>query len=364
MSMGYPSAFVAAVGVLALMLAPHRDAAASHGSTISGSGTAVVDGVLSPGEWDGAATLAFTANLPQAEGGGTVPARALVMNDARNLYLALRLERNTYGYGADVSWFFDNGNPERRENGDDALSAQVWRTTGLIFYDGYRWQCPGASPGTPAFCGSAHDDLQVQGSPPPGTIDGQAAVREGDGLVVFEIAHPLDSADDAHDFSLRPGSTIGYQVFARFVAPCTPDPGCWADATPPVGHIGISPGAELQLSARAAPARVRVGKTVAYTVSIGAEAGGAAADNVSLVAELPARVRVTSVRTTAGNCTGRDLVECRLGALAPGSIATVTIRARALRRGVARLVGYAQTTSYATSGGRREARATATIVRR
>ena len=45
-------------------------------------GTAAIDGVFAPGEWDGAAKWSFAANIPPGEGGGTRPATLHVMNDA------------------------------------------------------------------------------------------------------------------------------------------------------------------------------------------------------------------------------------------------------------------------------------------
>lgn len=350
-----------AAGLIALILGLQHEARATHRPAISGTGTATVDGILAPGEWDRAATVDFRAALPAAEGGGSVPARAFVMNDTSNLYLALRVARDTYGHGAEFSWFFDRANTGFRQNGDDSLFAQVWRSSGLIFYDGYRWLCPGATSINSAHCGAAHDWIQVEGAPPPGTSDGGAAVREGSGAVVFEMVHPLDSADDAHDFSLTAGSLIGYSLSVRFMAACMPDPGCWVDTSAPDGHIGISPGAALSVTARATPARVRVGRTLTYTMVVRAAPTGAAAAGARLEAELPANVRLASVRTTAGRCTGRQFVDCELGTLAPGSAATVTIRTQARRSGAARLNARVATTSYTRTAG--AARATATVVR-
>jgi hypothetical protein len=52
-------------------------------------GTAVVDGVQSPGEWDRAARWDFAANIP----GGSTPATLYSMNDGINLYLAVKRGR-------------------------------------------------------------------------------------------------------------------------------------------------------------------------------------------------------------------------------------------------------------------------------
>src|SRR5262245_43770550 len=68
--------------------------AAADDVLLSGVGTASVDGVLSPGEWTGAATVTFTAFVPE---GGTTPVTLHVMNDRVNLYLALSIVRSSVG---------------------------------------------------------------------------------------------------------------------------------------------------------------------------------------------------------------------------------------------------------------------------
>ncbi len=60
-------------------------------SVLSGSGTPTIDGVISPGEWDNAGFADFPVNLPE---GGTTPGRVFAMNDASNLYLAIRFSRS------------------------------------------------------------------------------------------------------------------------------------------------------------------------------------------------------------------------------------------------------------------------------
>jgi hypothetical protein len=62
---------------------------------VTGFATAAIDGVLSSGEWDRAARLDFAATIGKGAGGGTAPATLFTMNDAQNLYLALRIGRTT-----------------------------------------------------------------------------------------------------------------------------------------------------------------------------------------------------------------------------------------------------------------------------
>jgi hypothetical protein len=56
----------------------------------SACGTPVVDGVLAPGEWDGAVSARFGAKIPESAGGGEIPATLQAMSDDVNLYVAIR----------------------------------------------------------------------------------------------------------------------------------------------------------------------------------------------------------------------------------------------------------------------------------
>src|SRR5207247_7120473 len=82
--------------------------------SLSGFGTPAVDGVLSPGEWDGAGCSNLMANTP---GGGTTPARVCAMNDATNLYVSLRFDRTVVDPGNSLAFEFDNDNNGRAANG-------------------------------------------------------------------------------------------------------------------------------------------------------------------------------------------------------------------------------------------------------
>jgi hypothetical protein len=74
-----------------------------------------------------------------------------------------------------------------------------------------------------------------------GTRDGTAVVREADGDLVYEVAHPLDSADNEHDFSLAIPSHIQFMgVFQYCFASCP------AAYIPPVtGEIVIVSGTHV-----------------------------------------------------------------------------------------------------------------------
>jgi hypothetical protein len=202
---------------------------------LSGTGTATIDGVMSPAEWDRAATFNFHVNLPSSEGGGTTPATLLVMSDATNLYLAVKVARPslddssypTY-IGSGVVFDFDNNHDGIwPENGDDALVLNA--ATGTGFFDDVRTnQLPPCDPDSPAaWCGVEDTDLG-------GTIDGHGAVKNDGQYSFYEISHPLDSGDVGHDFALAPGSTVGFSLKFRFC-----DTGCVDTAIPAAGFGDI-----------------------------------------------------------------------------------------------------------------------------
>jgi hypothetical protein len=174
------------------------------GVVLSGVGTATIDGILSPGEWDTADTLGFVANLP----GGTVPATLFVMNDAGSLYMAVKVEHNTLGRSS-VAFEFDNDHDGTRENGDDA----VILNTESGFFDNFRTNEPPCPAGVnEAACGFSDTDFG-------GTNDGDGVATNNGSFSFYETSHPLDSLDDPHDFSLVVGDTVGFFIHFVFCNP-------------------------------------------------------------------------------------------------------------------------------------------------
>jgi hypothetical protein len=172
--------------------------------TLSGSGTATLDGVISPSEWDASGTINLLVNLP---GGGTAPATLFVMNDATNLYLALRFARNVVDPGNSLGFEFSNNDSGIAANGDDAI---VFNPTGG-FADIFRTNAPPCPPGSPpATCGLT--DVSAGG-----TNDGAGAFANDGTFSVYEISHPLNSGDVGHDFALSVGSTVGFFLFLRII---------------------------------------------------------------------------------------------------------------------------------------------------
>lgn len=195
--------------------ASHFAQAHASGVVLSGLGTATIDGQMGPGEWNGAATIDFPVNLPLSDGGGTTTGTLYVMNDATNLYLGvkvLRAQLNTGGPGFaldQVAFEFDNdhdGGPP--EEGDDILLLSPGlNILGLNdFFDEVRTTRPPCPEGV-GLCGFLDVQLET-----PGTNDGAGAATNNGSFSFFEMSHPLNSADDANDFSLAPGSTVGFTL--------------------------------------------------------------------------------------------------------------------------------------------------------
>src|SRR5262245_60532019 len=191
------------LGVLYALISLSATVGAHDGTVLTGFGSATIDGVVSPNEWDRAGCVAFPVNVPE---GGTTPGRACAMNDAETLYLLIQFNRETADAGNSAVFEFDNdhsGGP--RVNGDDALVINP--SIGLS--DVVRSNAPPCPTG--AMCGFLDTS---QG----GANDGQGAFFNDGVTSVYEFSHPLDSSNDAHDFSLRPGDTVGFTLFIRLLA--------------------------------------------------------------------------------------------------------------------------------------------------
>ena len=159
--------------------------------TLSAYGTATVDGVHSPGEYESAAVRSFQANLPA---GGTTPATFYVMNDGTNLYLALYFPAWSGLPQSSMDLLFDNNNNAVCDAGEDALTLN---STSPTFLNDTHWTADCAL--------NFYDDNEG------GTLDGAAHVISSAPSSFWEISHPLDDADDAHDFSLSIGSVAGFR---------------------------------------------------------------------------------------------------------------------------------------------------------
>ena len=168
-----------------------------HGCS-PGRGTATVNGSFANGEWQCANTFNFTASVS----GGSTPATLYVMNDATNLYLAVRLQRSGSDKVNTLQFNFDNNNSwtltglGAAETGDDILSLDAAKG----FTDAFlTLKCVNSSQ-------SSCWGTDVSGG---GTAEGSGAVTNDGTYTTYEVSHPLNSADDAHDYSLAAGSKVG-----------------------------------------------------------------------------------------------------------------------------------------------------------
>lgn len=164
-----------------------------------GFGTATVDGNFTDAEWACAKTYNFTANVS----GGATPATLYVMNDATNVYFAVRLARSGSDKVNTLQFNFDNndswtanGGAGAAEAGDEVLSLDAAKG----FIDAYlTLKCTSSS------------QSSCWGTDPSdgGTRDGSGAFTNDGSYTTYEISHPLNTADNTHDFSLSAGGKVG-----------------------------------------------------------------------------------------------------------------------------------------------------------
>ena len=169
---------------------------------LSGLGTATIDGVFSPCEWDAAGMVTLDVDVPANDGSGTTPMSLFVMNDAVNLYVGFQVTRSAFGGATNPALFFDTDHDTIQESGDDHFGMSVGMFSPPTFFD--------------VFVNSlGHSLLDTSDG---GTVDGSTWATNDDTFTYIEMSHPFNSADDAHDFSLVGGETIGFGGFMNLFA--------------------------------------------------------------------------------------------------------------------------------------------------
>lgn len=149
----------------------------------------VIDGAMNSGEWDGAATIGFTANLPD---GTTSPGTIFWQVVEGRFYVAVRFERSSLDAGNTAAFEFSE---------DDFGVRDIFLVSGSVgFEDDVRLED-----------GSAPTDVSLGGS-----RDGDGALANDGTYTIYEMFHPLDSGD-SYDFSLQSGDTIGMEFFLRIM---------------------------------------------------------------------------------------------------------------------------------------------------
>jgi hypothetical protein len=180
-------------------------ATAFNGTVLRGFGTATIDGVMGAGEWDSAGRVDFTVNRSTSQGGGTVPATVYAMNDATNLYVGIKVTNATVGSSGAELFFDSDHNDSEVGEGEDSISVDG---TGAFHDRFYRFDSPG-------WWLSEDTDYG-------GTDDGDERDADAIGFSFYEFSHPLDDADNAHDFSLAAVRAIGFKLRFRHCSPCAP----------------------------------------------------------------------------------------------------------------------------------------------
>jgi hypothetical protein len=235
---------------------------------LRGYGTAVVDGVLMLNEWQGAGRYVFQAATTPS-GDETAPATFYVMNDSSNLYLALRVSAPGPSNSA-LDAFFLGAPPDVFGAGSDILHVAPGAFEDLFF-----------QPAGPYLLDVEHG----------GTRDGTAVVREADGELVYEVAHPLDSADNDHDFSLKVPAHIEFMGAFQY---------CFGSC--PASHIRATTGQIVILSGTHEPpdTRFTLGPANGAELSGYGQFGFVGIDDVAPPSELTYECKLD----------GRDWSEC------------------------------------------------------
>jgi peptide/nickel transport system substrate-binding protein len=186
------------------------------------STTPTIDGVIDAAEWGGAATTSFSL-VDLKTGAATAYTGTLyVMNDANNLYLAVKVADTVLNPARSVAFAFDNNNDHSSfAEGDDLL----FQNGAPTFIDSF-WSTT---------VGTSKLDTDAGG-----TTDGSGAVQNSGGFNSFELSHPLNSADHAHDFSLSAGSTVGFGFRYSYGLLFTMNKRWPTEAQPGWGHIVVA----------------------------------------------------------------------------------------------------------------------------
>lgn len=191
--------------------------------------TPTIDGVISTGEWVDAAVVDFTLSYCSESHDVTL----YVKNDDTYLYLAAVVRNEEYSNLAEMyhdfaNFYFDNNNNGVTDVGEDGLAIRFDNT---VFRDTYN---PTGVNGW-----SYSDDSDGGTNDIVGAVSHTNPVADGIGDYTFEYRHPLNSADDSHDFSLSAGDTVGFRFsFPDGEAPCQPVGYHWPSSSP-AGYADI-----------------------------------------------------------------------------------------------------------------------------
>ena len=194
---------------------------------VSECGAPVLDGVLSPGEWEDAIEVRFAAVRPESAGGGEIPGSLRAMTDDRNIYLAIRLDEPVREFTQDYVVNFDSDPSGGLNAGDDFLWVQrvlPWGepdSTVIEFHDGYYSDC--TTPTGPGLC--MEEDTTALDDAAAGTVDGGAALTFDATSTVVEMWHPYRGGD-ARDLVASAEDWVPLRLDIELIG-CGDWPSCW-----------------------------------------------------------------------------------------------------------------------------------------
>lgn len=195
----YPAALLRAAAVLLLPLA----AQAHSGDLLDERGTAVVDGVIAPGEY----AQGCAAPISQTAGVVNYTYRTCHVNDDVNDYYAFKINDLTPETNDTLILFFDNDHDGVAAAAGTGLCPSGPRedaigvtrlTAGDLFLDGF-------------WCQGTYQTGLIPREDSVFDVNGALQHTPGEGYV-FEFSHPL-STGDPNDYDLVIGDTVGLCVF-------------------------------------------------------------------------------------------------------------------------------------------------------
>ena len=157
----------------------------------------IVDGKITPGEYDGGDSISFRVLIPTTE--GAQPAMVYITHDKKYLYVATTFDRKSPFHTNDMVMLeFDNDNDGIREDGDDIFGGQAFPNQNVPYTgaDYYRF----------------NGGMWNQSDPVINVISAFGSIGTKG---VFEVRQELNSTDNAHDFSIDPAMgavTVGMIV--------------------------------------------------------------------------------------------------------------------------------------------------------
>jgi len=182
--------------------------------SLSGKGTATIDGIIDSTEWADADSLNFGPLLDFVDGtvlknypvgNSPLSGTIYVMNNGCNLYIGLKIDDATLTSGDLLTVSFDDDHDGWLE----AYSPFGHPTNG----GGEDMIALSGNNGTEdRYIVSPYGTYVTSAYDPLGYKDISGACTNDGTYSYFELAHPLDSSDDDHDFDLIAGDTVGFTI--------------------------------------------------------------------------------------------------------------------------------------------------------